>query len=510
MSSRLQIAFIAFLLTAIGFSIAWYKVEVLNIPFFPHEKRSIYTIGAEIKFQGRNKSALISMALPPVQKGISVLTKDATSANFGFTQAQTRNGERAEWSKRKVKGEKQLFYSIDVVIDKYANVDAQKDVITNVDNDEEALHDFTNPILDAAKTLLNDVYEHSSDAHSFTALLIQEFSKEPSSQTVKMLLSQNNDDKLHLLYRLLRYQGITVRKIRGLYLEHGRNNRSLISMLEVYNGNSWQLFDLEKGKIPKADNFFIWQRGGPSLLDVVGVKDSKITFSVNEKRIHAEKIAKQAKVLEEAALMDFSLFTLPVSQQNSFKHILLIPIGALMVVILRILVGVRTSGTFMPILIALAFMQTSLVIGVIMFIVIVGFGLIIRSYLSHLNLLLVARISAVIIVVITIMSAMSILSYKLGLDEVLSITFFPMIILAWTIERMSILWEEEGAKEVFIQGTSSLFVATVAYFAMSNTLIGHLTFNFPELLLVILALIIMIGTYSGYRLSELIRFKSMV
>ena len=39
----------------------------------------------------------------------------------------------------------------------------------------------------------------------------------------------------------------------------------------------------------------------------------------------------------------------------------------------------------------------------------------------------------------------------MGLSEGLKITFFPMIILSWTIERMSILWEEEGPREVFVQ-----------------------------------------------------------
>lgn len=115
-----------------------------------------------------------------------------------------------------------------------------------------------------------------------------------------------------------------------------------------------------------------------------------------------------------------------------------------------------------------------------------------------------------VIVVIAIMSLMSILSYKLGINEALTITFFPMIILAWTIERMSIIWEEEGASEVFLQGGGSLIVAVLAYFAMSNTLVAHLTFNFPELLLVVLGIVIMLGRYSGYRLSELFRFKSMV
>ncbi|MFC2074619.1 7TM domain-containing protein, partial [Campylobacterota bacterium] len=38
----------------------------------------------------------------------------------------------------------------------------------------------------------------------------------------------------------------------------------------------------------------------------------------------------------------------------------------------------------------------------------------------------------------------------------------------------------------------------------------YLTFNFPELLLVVLAIIILIGRYTGYRLSELIRFSPLV
>lgn len=507
-SSRIQIAIITLLLALAGLSIAWYKVEVLGIPIYPHDKRSIFSIGAQISFKGEGGSALISMALPSKQSGMRILSEDTSSADFGFTTAQTANGKRAEWSKREVEGKQRLFYTLDVIEDAYADMD--ENVVVDVDKEEETFSDYSQPILNAAKTLLADIHRHSADAHSFTALLIQKFNTTEPSQTVKMLLSENRDDKLRLFYRLLRYEGITVRKIRGLYLEEGRHNRSLVSMLEVYNGKNWQLYDLEKGKIARAKNFFIWQHGGVSLLDAMGVRDSKVTFSVNEHRVPAGQIAKHEKMLKEAALLNFSLFSLPVSQQNSFKHILLIPIGALVIVLLRVVVGLRTSGTFMPILIALAFMQTSLFIGLIMFLVIVGFGLIIRSYLSHLNLLLVARISAVVIVVIGIMSTMSILSYKLGFDEVLSVTFFPMIILAWTIERMSILWEEEGAKEVLVQGSGSLFVATLAYFVMSNSLVGHLTFNFPELLLVVLAAIILVGTYSGYRLSELIRFKSMV
>ena len=94
-------------------------------------------------------------------------------------------------------------------------------------------------------------------------------------------------------------------------------------------------------------------------------------------------------------------------------------------------------------------------------------------------------------------------------DQVLSVTYFPTIILAWTIERMSILWEEEGGHEVLVQGSGSLLVAVLAYLAMSSRLVSHLTFNFPELTLSLLGLILLLGKYTGYRLSELYRFRNL-
>ena len=161
----------------------------------------------------------------------------------------------------------------------------------------------------------------------------------------------------------------------------------------------------------------------------------------------------------------------------------------------------------MPILIALAFIQTSLLMGLVIFLTVVGFGLWIRYYLSYLNLLLVARITAVVIVVILLMASLSVVSYKLGFHQALTVTFFPTIILAWTIERMSILWEEEGPHEVLIQGGGSLLAAVLAYLMMSMTFVEHLTFNFPELMISLLGVVLLLGKYTGYRLFELYRFR---
>lgn len=508
MSKRFQVLFIALGLAFIGFFIVWYKVSLLGIPFLPHEKRSVYTVGAEISFEGQKKSVLVSMALPEPQEGIQILSEDVASSGFGYAEAETQNGKRAEWSKRYVVGPQMLYYSLEVLIEpgEYTS----KRSITPIEQEIETLSDLPDILQTTAKNLLDDVRSRSADIHSFTAQLIQDFSAKEPSQAVKIMLKEGGMSKLEMIYRLLRYRKIPVRQIHGLYLESERRNIALTPMLDVYDGKDWQLYDLNKGKVIRHKNFFVWQQGSDSLIDVTGAKKSNISFSLNERQVPVQYLLDKKELLNKAAILDFSLFTLPISEQNAYRHILLVPFGALVVVLLRILVGLRTSGTFMPVLIALAFMETTLFAGLIMFILIVGMGLVIRSYLSSLNMLLVARISAVMIVVIMIMSFMSILSFKLGIKEVLTVTFFPMIILAWTIERMSILWEEEGANEVFIQGGGSLIVAVFAYFAMSDPFISHIAFNFPELLLVVLALIILLGRYSGYRLSELIRFKSMV
>jgi hypothetical protein len=188
----------------------------------------------------------------------------------------------------------------------------------------------------------------------------------------------------------------------------------------------------------------------------------------------------------------------------------MVPLGALLLVVLRNVIGIKTFGTFMPVLIALAFRETQLVWGIVLFSTIVALGLSVRFYLEHLKLLLVPRLASVLIVVVLLMAVLSVFSHKLGLERGLSVALFPMVILAMTIERMSIVWEERGATEALQQGGGSLVVAILAYIVMTNRFMEHLIFVFPELLLVVLAGTVLLGRYSGYRLLELFRFKALV
>ena len=64
---------------------------------------------------------------------------------------------------------------------------------------------------------------------------------------------------------------------------------------------------------------------------------------------------------------DMSLYGLPIRTQAVYAVLLMVPIGALVMVIMRNLVGIDAFGTFMPVLIALAFRETQLLWGIVLF-----------------------------------------------------------------------------------------------------------------------------------------------
>lgn len=506
MRATFRLYALVLLIISAGIGLILYKHLALGFPLLPDEKKLVWIIEAKIDFIAHGDPIKISFALPPKNPNMVFLNEDFASPDYGFSKLNQKTGRRAQWSKRIADGPQTSFYRLSV----YQNDRLAATHVT--DNPHELVEpEFDEVLKTAATALLNQARNKSADTETFTRELIKSLNSESPTQNQSLLINNQSsaDEKTNLLVSLLAMEGIGARTVRGLYLEDGRRRQSLANFIEVHDGNRWILFNQDTGKSGLPDNFLIWQRGGQSLLDVVGGTNSRVSFSIIENVQSSRDLVLRDSQGGQAGIIDFSIYSLPIEQQNAFKMILLLPIGALVVVVMRLLVGIRTSGTFMPILIALALIETTLVAGIIMFLIVVSAGLLIRSYLSHLNLLLVARISAVIIVVITIMASLSVISHKLGLSQALTVTFFPLIILAWTIERMSILWEEDGPKEVFIQGAGSLITAVVAYLFMTNHIIEYLSFNFPELILVNLAFILILGQYTGYRLTELYRFKSL-
>ena len=485
-------------LLLLGIASAQFRHSTYQVPYLPGEQQTVWQIEAKLNFLAESGPAQVMLTLPPEQSYFRFISENTASSGYGLKIDEVGQQRHAHWSKRYASGEQTLYYKMEFSSDPQLVIDA-------IAPAPPIAPQWDEPYLTAANDLLAIALPVSADSLTLAQRLIQLIRNKPLDQNAALLLSQYSAPDL--LARLLAQSGASARPVKVLLLEDGRRRRSLSNMLEVWGDDTWQLLDPLSGPVSKTDQLLLWQTDAPFVLEVTGGSRSRISFSVISQTRSTLELSAQQSDPESTPV--FSLYSLPIEEQSMFKLIMLLPVGALVVVFMRIMIGIKTSGTFMPVLIAMSFLQTNLVPGLTSFLLVISVGLMIRTYLSQLNLLLVARIAALVVLVIGIISVVSVVSYSLGLIGGLTITFFPMIILAWTIERMSIIWEEEGPKEVLIQGSGSLFVATLAYLLMDQPLTRHLVFNFPEIHLCILAIIVLVGRYTGYRLLELYRFEGM-
>ncbi len=495
-------------LIAIGLSICFYKVNTLGLPLKPGQHGEVWTIQARLSFQGSTRPTKVEFAIPNRTPGFVVLDEDFISGNYGLGIVEEELNRKAQWAVRRAKGRQTLYYRVSLA--RSAGADAALSYGPAPRYPEPP--SYPEPYDSAIRAILEDVRNESADIASYTRELLVQLNAPNPNENVELLRDRasNSEQWVYEIAEVLKGARIPSRILYGLRIGDSVNHLELQPWLQVHNGQRWLSFDPLSGTQGMPDNFLVWRIGSEPIATVEGAGAAEVNFSVTRNYREVVDIARQRSKSAASRLMDLSLYNLPVQTQNVYRILLTVPLGALLVVVMRNLVGMRTFGTFMPILIALAFRETQLLWGLVMFSLIVALGLMLRFYLDKLMLLLVPRLAAVLIIVLMMMMAISVISHQMNADRALSVALFPMVILAMTIERMSLVWEEHGPHEAMLQGLGSLAVAAVGYLFMTNELLTHLVFAFPELLLVVLAITLLLGRYTGYRLSELHRFRSAV
>jgi 7 transmembrane helices usually fused to an inactive transglutaminase/Inactive transglutaminase fused to 7 transmembrane helices len=503
----LHVKTLALLLVMVGISICWFKVTRLGLPLVPTEKADVWTVEARIEFKARHDAAVKArFAIPRLPPGYTVVDESFVSGDYGLTTEDDGANRAVEWAIRQVNGYQVLYYRIRLARDPSNQpIQAPVTLIPEVRSPH-----FPEALESAAKGLMGEALKKSADAKTFVRELLVRLNSHTVDPNVMLLRQGIGDEEewVQFVSDLLASGGFISRPAHLLVLRDGINHGALKPWLQVFDGHQWVWIDPHTGELGLPEGAVPWHVGADPVLAVSGGKNIKVEFSVSQREQDRTLVAEQRARQMGSRLMEYSLFSLPVSVQNVYRVLLMVPVGAFLIVILRNVVGIKTFGTFMPILISLAFRETELVWGMILFSLLIFLGLLIRFYLEYLKLLMVPRLAAVLIIVIILMAFVSVFSHKLGFDRGLSVALFPMVILAMTIERMSLVWEELGPTEALVQGFGSLAVAALGYLCMSSRYLEHLIFVFPELLLVVLAMTLLLGRYTGYRLTELWRFRS--
>ncbi|NQV82321.1 MAG: UUP1 family membrane protein [Rhodospirillales bacterium] len=494
---------LAAVLFSIGIGFFSYKTLVIGWPVTAEQKTELWEVEAMVSFNAKGGPAKLSLHLPHNASRFAVIDQSFVSRGYGLSTVDNGVNRLANLSVRKASGKQALYY-------RYTVTRGGAGIAEDPGGEPAVVNPkFSEPEKIAAQGIIRAAELYSADTETFVVQILQRLAGAGKPRANMVLLGPNPTErkKAAVAAKVLGLAKLPARSVHGLALGLDRRHAKFSHWLEVHNGKAWIPFLPEATGPGLPADWFAWWRGPFPFVSVSGGDLPQTTVTVNRvKNLTLNLIRSFGETAKNPALT-WSLFGLPLQTQLVFRVLLTVPLGVFLLVLLRNVVGVKTFGTFMPVLIALAFRETGLVWGIILFTVLVSGGLVVRLYLEHLKLLLVPRLGAVVIVVILLMALLSLVTHKIGIVSGLSVALFPMVILAMTIERISIVWDERGPGEAMTEGLGSLIVAVLCFIAMSNNQIEHLVFVFPELLLVLLAATVLLGRYSGYRLTELFRFR---
>jgi hypothetical protein len=371
-------------------------------------------------------------------------------------------------------------------------------------------------ITELARCLTAGLERHQEQAEALFHYVDQQVGNEPTVSgpgmtAVECLKNGTGDSaaKSRLLAALCRNRDIPTRLVTGLTLRKGHEQTAHV-WVEAWVQDHWLPmcpFYHHFGRV--TPTYFVFYFGDLPVIRGRNVQELDYAFLVERTDPEDEALADEPSPLRRV-LTRLSLYALPPAEQRLVEFLLLLPIAALIVCVYRNMIGLGSFGTFAPALVGLAFRDLGSLPGIFVFVSIVLIGWVMRRVLDRYHLLQVPRMAFLLsLVVLVLIAAIMTANYQ-DLPATKYVSLFPMVILTGMIERFWTLEVEDGTSSSFrtLLGTM-IIAASISLFLSLHAVVRHM-FRFPETLGFIMAAQLLIGRYTGYRLSELFRFRDFL
>jgi len=304
---------------------------------------------------------------------------------------------------------------------------------------------------------------------------------------------------------LCRALGFPARLVSGFVVRQGTHIEPHV-WVEVFQRQQWEPFDPTNGySLNLPMEYVPVRRDADTVYSKRRVTDFTIDYAI--KRLPPDPRILQAEMQDPLQILN--LRRLPVQMHIVLKILLLLPFAALITTFLRNVIGLGTFGTFSPALLAMGFIYTDWKTGLAILAVVFTVGLLGRWSLERLRLLTVPRLSIILtLVILCVVFGVSTMQFLLPAVKA-EVVLLPMIILTNLIERFHVGADEDGLYHTLRLTVGTLIVALLCYAVLCSKQVGNFVLTYPEVHFFTIAVFIMLGRYTGYRLTELWRFRDL-
>lgn len=322
-------------------------------------------------------------------------------------------------------------------------------------------------------------------------------------------LETNNascNGKSRLFVALCRSIGIGSRTVGGMILDNSDKRTSHL-WAEVFIEDNWVPFDALNGYFAELPaNFMEIYRGDHYLVSRSKNLDFNYNYSIREisNNIYINAIYHSDFVNVSPI---WSLIDEKIIPFNFLIILLLFPLCGLIVAIFKNVIGLKTFGAFLPILIAFSLMQSGYWGGLLLFVVTISLIGLLTYVLDLWGILYTPKLSIVLGFTIIWILFCTLIGVKYEIPMLMNFTFFPIIVLALVSQQFTRVIVEDGYKDSFKILGQTVFITTVCYFIITAELIEAFFIIFPEMIMTVLGINLLLGKWIGLRLSEYKRFK---
>jgi len=191
--------------------------------------------------------------------------------------------------------------------------------------------------------------------------------------------------------------------------------------------------------------------------------------------------------------------------------ILMFPVIATLIVFLRQVLGIKAFGIYTPLIITFAFLAThDLRYGIAIFISVILVGMLTRFLLRPLRLLYLPRVAIMLSVVAAAMLILLTFGGSLRRTGLAAVSIFPILIMITLVEKFVAIQIEKGDKTAIILAIETLIISIVGYFIASWHFLIQALIYWPWIILFTFPINIILGKWTGLRISEYFRFKEIM
>jgi len=353
------------------------------------------------------------------------------------------------------------------------------------------------------KEVIKNIYDYVSAIPSAPIITLTD-----ALTTIKQNKASCNG-KSRLFVALSRNLGYPAR-IKGGIIAKNSNKRTSHVWAEVLINETWIPFDTLNGHFAYLPSNYLEIYQGDEFL-ITHTPGIQFDYTYQIKEINHIAFLKMNSE-EIRALSGISLWGLVeggIMPKSSLNLLLLLPLGGLLVAFLRNVVGVKTFGIFLPVLIAFSLLHIGYLSGVILFVGLILLVGLISYPFDKIGLLYTPKLVVSLTIMVGLIIIAAIIGLKYNITWLTTLTFFPTIILTIAAERFSRSTIEDGYKMAIDKLFQTLLATTICFGLLSWKALPSILIIFPEIILLIITSSILLGRYIGIRWVEFYRFKPL-